>query len=380
MPMNPQGGGPWGGRGGGGGGRGPWGGGGGGSGGGSTPPPDIDEMVRKSQERLKSMLPGQGGGRRLLLILVGVAVVLWLATGFYRVNSDQQGVILRFGEWVATTGPGLHYHWPAPIETALTPQVTKVNRIQIGFHTVGSSERDVAEESLMLTGDENIVDIDFSVFWRIKDAGHYLFNIQNPEGTVKKAAESVMREVIGQTPIQVAFTEGRMEIAQRTRKLSQEILDSYQSGIEITQIQLLTVDPPEPVIDAFNDVQRAKADLERLRNQAEAYRNDIIPRARGESEKIIQEAKAYQEQEVNRAQGDAERFTQVLSAYSVAKDVTVKRMYFETMEKIMGRVNKVILDSGATAGGGSGGPEGVVPYLPLPEIAPKGARTSGGSQ
>ena len=309
--------------------------------------------------------------------MVLVLLAIWLGSGFYRVNSDQQGVVLRFGEWTRTTAPGLHYHLPAPIESARTPNVTSINRTQIGCRSVGETQtgsgaqRDVSDESLMLTGDENIVDIDFSVFWRINDAGKYLFNIQNPEGTVKKAAESAMREVIGQTPIQVAFTEGRLEIAQRTQRLLQELLDDYGSGIAITQVQLLTVDPPEPVIDAFNDVQRAKADQERLRNQAEGYRNDVIPKARGRSTEIIQQAKAYREEVVNDAKGDAQRFDQVLAAFQTAEEVTAKRLYLETMEEVMGRVNKVVVGEEVSG-------SGVLPYLPLPEL--KAKNTSGSSQ
>ncbi len=379
MPMhNQSGGGPWGGGGSGGGG--PWGSGGGpwgpsggrggnngGGGGGGPQPPDIDEVIRKSQEALKKIIPGGVGGGRGAILLVLVAIALWLASGFYRVLPDEQGVVTRFGAYVATTLPGLNYHLPYPIEDVLTPKVTRVNRAEVGFRTAGDNARpDLArglpDESLMLTGDENIVDINFVVFWVIKDAGQYLFNIRDPDSTVKAVAESVMREIIGQTKIASALAEGRGAIEVRAQSDIQKILDDYQSGIQITQSQLLKVDPPQQVVDSFRDVQRARADQERLRNEAEAYRNDIIPRARGEAEQLVQEAEAYKQEVVARAQGDADRFDNVYTSYSKAKDVTVRRMYLETMEEVLGNANKVIID------GGAAGASGVVPYLPLPEL------------
>ena len=360
MPWKQQGGGP-------GGGQGPWGraGGGGGSSGGQ--PPDFEDLLRRGQDRIRRLVPGGLGSRRGILFVALGVVALWLLSGFYRVQPDEQGVVLRFGEWVRTTPPGLNYHLPGPIESVLTPKVTRVNRIEIGLRSVGEGARnlptrDIPEESLMLTGDENIVDIDSTVFWVIKDAGQYLFNIRNPEATVKLSAESVMREVIGRTPIQSALTEGRNEIEEATLRRVQELLDSYGAGIEMRRVQLLKVDPPGPVIDAFIDVQRARADLERLRNEAEAYRNDILPRARGEAEKMIQGANAYREQITNQAQGEAERFLKVLASYRLAKDVTKQRIYLETLEEVFRGMNKVVIDSSA------GGASGVVPYLPLPEI------------
>ena len=272
----------------GGGGGGPWG--GGGSGGGGPQTPDFEELLRKGQDRIRRFIPGGLGSGRGIILVILAAIALWLLSGFYRVQPDEQGVVLQFGKWVRTTPSGLQYHLPGPIESVLTPKVTRVNKIEIGLRTFGDSGRgsqvrDVPEESLMLTGDENIVDIDFTVFWVINDAGKFLFNIRNPEATVKLAAESAMREVIGQTPIQSALTEGRQEIETATYEGVQRLLDEYGSGIEVRRVQLLKVDPPSQVIDAFIDVQRARADLERLRNEAEAYRNDILPRARGEAEK-----------------------------------------------------------------------------------------------
>ncbi|EWY41452.1 membrane protein [Skermanella stibiiresistens SB22] len=372
MPWSNQGGGggggPWGPPPGNGGGNNPWGR-PGGSGGGGPQPPDLEDLLRKGQDRFRRVMPGGFGSGKGIAIAGAVVVLIWLFSGIYRVEADEQGVVMRFGEWVRTEQPGLRYHIPAPFETALTPKVTRVNRIEIGYRSgVGDSrrtgsDRDVTDESLMLTGDENIIDIDFTVLWVIKDAGEYLFKIRDPETTVKKAAESAMREVIGRTDIQPALTEARQEIENSTRQLLQAMLDDYQAGIEITQIQLAKVDPPAPVVDAFNDVQRARADRERLRNEAEAYRNDIIPRARGEAERLIQEASAYREQTVSLAQGDAQRFLSVYDAYSGSREVTARRMYLETMEQVLRGTNKVIID-----GNGENGGNGVVPYLPLNEL------------
>ncbi len=327
-----------------------------------NPPPDLEEMLRQGQNRLRTMLPKNLGPKAIGLVILAL-LTIWGLTGFYSVQANQQGVVLRFGEYVYSTSEGLHYHLPYPIETVIKPNVTRENRIIIGFRQIGDNpdaRRDVAEESLMLTGDENIIDIDFAVIWVIKDAGDFLFNLRNPESAVQLAAESAMREVIGQTPIQVALTEGRQEIETRTEDTLQSLLDEYEAGIQIRRVQLLKSDPPAEVVDAFNDVQRARADRERLRNEAEAYRNSIIPEARGQAEQLTQEAEAYREEIVNRAEGDASRFDAVYEAYSVAKDVTTQRIYLETMEEVLGNVDKVII--------GTEGGSGVVPYLPLPEL------------
>jgi membrane protease subunit HflK len=296
-----------------------------------------------------------------------VLAVGWGLSGFYRVQPDEQGVVMRFGAFSHTTQPGLNYRLPWPIESHTTPRVTRINRVDIGF--VGAQDggitggrvmaaRDVLEESLMLTGDENIIDIDVAVFWRIRDAGEFLFNTRNPESTVKTAAESVMREVIGRTPIQPALTEARAQIEQEVRRGAQAIMDQYKAGIEVTQVQLQKVDPPAQVVDAFRDVQRANADRERLRNEAESFRNDIIPRARGEAERMSQEAQGFRESQVARAGGESARFLSVLSAYELARDVTTRRMYLETMEEILRRNPKVIVDDRL---------QGVVPFLQLGE-------------
>ncbi|MEW5704220.1 MAG: FtsH protease activity modulator HflK [Pseudomonadota bacterium] len=329
-------------------------------------PPNIEDLLRQGKDRFRSLFPG-GGARGFLLALL-VLFAIWLASGFYRVLPDEQGIVLRFGAWVQPTRPpGLHYHLPYPIERVETPKITRVNRVEIGFHSVsdlgsGGALRDVPEESLMLTGDENIVSVNFTTFWLINDAGKFLFNVRSPAETIKAASESAMREIIGQTPIAQAFAEGRQKIERETHALLQTILDSYDSGIEITQVQLQKVDPPAEVIDGFRDVQRARADLERQRNEAEAYRNDILPRARGEAERNIQEAEAYKQEVVARAEGDASRFLAVYNEYRKAEQVTEQRLYLETMEGILQNVEKIIVDS--NIGGGSG----VVPYLPLPEV------------
>ena len=356
--------------------QGPWGGGPRGPGGGPTPP-DVDELIARAQAFLRGLLPpGLGGGRGgrghfsggnalslLLVLLLGV----WLLSGFYRVEPDEQGVVMRFGAYSRTTFPGLNYHLPWPIESVLLPAVTRINRIEIGYRSApdvirtqgrGDANTDVPPESLMLTGDENIIDIDFAVFWRIRDAGAFLFNTRNPAYTVKSAAESVMREVIGRTPIQPALTDARARIEEGVKTGVQAILDAYGSGVEITQVQLQKVDPPAAVIDSFRDVQRANTDAERMRNEAESYRNDIVPRARGDAAAVIAEADGARQASVAASTGQAQRFLSVLKAYNAAKDVTMQRLYLETMQEILTKTPAVILDDRL---------QGVLPLLPLSE-------------
>jgi membrane protease subunit HflK len=360
-------------QGGGGGGGGPWGSGGGpwGSGGGpwggrggGFQPPNFEDSLRRLQNFLKRWLPGGGlGGGRGWILGIIIVVLLWLLSGFYRVEPDQEGIVLRWGAFDRKATPGLNYHLPSPIEEALTPTVTRINRIEIGYRTNQSVSRttEVPEESLMLTGDENIVDINFTVFWLVKDAENYVFNIRNPETTVKAATESAMREVIGHTEIASALAEGRGKIETDTQALAQGILDYYGAGIEITQVQLQKVDPPGPVIDSFRDVQSAKIDQQRAVNEAEAYRNDVVPRAHGDASRIDQEAQAYKAQVVLQAQGDAARFQSVYQSYAASEDVTARRLYIETMESILKNTNKVVIDKAASG-------SGVLPYLPLPAI------------
>ena len=344
---------------------------GGGNGSGRGPiPPNIDEIIKKIQEFINKFLPGnKSGGLLPIILVVSILIVIWGLSGLYRVLPDEQGVVLRFGKFTSTTQPGLNYHIPYPVETVLTPKVTKVNRIDIGFRSETDSGfgstgvADVSEESLMLTGDENIVNIDFSVFWVIKDAGKFLFKIQDPAATVKAAAETAMREVIAKSKLQSILTEGRSIIEVETQEIAQSLLDEYESGIQITQVQTQKADPPDQVIDAFRDVQAARADMERAKNEAEAYQNDVIPRARGEAAKILQQAEAYKKQVVAKAEGEASRFIAIYNEYALAKVVTKERMYLETMERVLADIDKIIIDKNVSSG--------VVPYLALPELKKK---------
>jgi modulator of FtsH protease HflK len=373
---------PWQQQGGGGsGGGGPWGSGsGGGSGGGRGGPqtPDFDEMLRKGQEKFKGMMPGGfGSAKGIVLIALGL-LVLWMFSGIYRVTPGEQGVELLFGKFVKQTNPGLHFWFPAPIGSVGTPNVDRTNTISVGFRGTGASQgasiRDVPEESLMLTGDQNIIDIDFVVQWRIKSARDFLFNIREPEKTAKLAAESAIREVIGQTSLEDALAKERQRVEDKTQILLQKILDSYGAGIFITEVKMQKVDPPQPVIDAFNDVQRARQDKERQQNEAETYRNDILPKAKGESQRVIQQATAYRERLIKEADGEAKRFLSVYEAYKGGKEVTIRRLYLERMQQVLRGANKIIIDKNASGG------QGVVPYLPLNELQKRssGTATQGG--
>jgi membrane protease subunit HflK len=346
MPWSNQGGGPWGT--------------GGGSGGG--------------KEKLRSVLPGGNLGGKGLGLIVLAAIAIWGLSGFFRVDPDEKGVVLRFGKYVRNAEPGLNYHLPYPIESVLTPKVTRVNRIDIGMRLVedlrrGTTMRDVPEESLMLTGDENIVDVDFSVFWLVKPdgAGDYLFNIQQPEGTVKAVAESAMREIVGRSTLQPILTT-RQPVETAVQELMQSTLNKYGAGITITQVQLQKVDPPSQVIDSFRDVQAARADLERAQNEAQTYANKVVPEARGKAAQITQGAEAYREQTVAEAKGATSRFLKVYDEYKKAPDVTRQRMYLETMERLFGGTDKIIMDSGASGG--------VVPYLPLDQLMRRPQQTT----
>src|SRR2546430_1838529 len=349
MPWSNQGGGPWGS------GKGPWGSGPQSSG---PTPPDLEELLRRSQDKLKTVLPGGNLGGKGFALIALAALAIWGFSGFFRVEPDELGVVLLFGKYVRDAKPGLNYHLPYPIESVLTPKVTRVNRIDIGMRLVedlrrGTTIRDVPEESLMLTGDENIVDVDFSVFWVVKTDGasQYLFNIQQPEGTVKAVAESAMREVVGRSNIQPILTGARQGIETGVHDLMQKVLDDYSAGIQVTQVQLQKVDPPSQVIDSFRDVQAARADLERAQNEAQTYANRVVPEARGRASQVIQSAEAYREQTVQEAKGQTSRFLQVYEEYKKAPDVTRQRMYLETMERLFGGTEKVIIDSGAGQGG-----------------------------
>lgn len=334
---------------------------------GQQPSPDLEEILRKSQDRLKQAMPGgrSSGPFLFLLLLLGAAVIGYL--GFtVTVKPDEQGVVLRFGKYDRTLLPGLNFRLPPPLEQVYLPKVTRVNTIVIG----AQGTRDIRAESLMLTGDENIVDVDFTVLWQINDAKNFLFNIQNSRTTVKAVAESAMREVVGTSLIQPILTQDRAKTEDDVRKLIQETLDSYKAGILITEVQMQKVDPPKEVIDAFRDVQAAKADQERVQNEAAAYRNRVVPEARGEAERILQAAKGYKDQTIAEATGEADRFLKVYDEYRKAPEVTRKRMFLETMERVFGSTDKIIIDP---AKGG----QGVVPYLPLNELRKSGSATGG---
>ncbi|MCK5555381.1 MAG: FtsH protease activity modulator HflK, partial [Alphaproteobacteria bacterium] len=328
--------------------------------------PDLEDLLRQAHDRFGNMFnsksPGDGlKGIGIIFILI---LVLWLGTGFYRVQPGENAVLLTFGKWTSTRGEaGLGYRIPWPVQTVTKVDVAFDRRVIIGFQERGVSGKisDISSESQMLTGDENIVDIDFVVMWKISDAKKYLFQIREPENTVKKVSESAMREIIGRSQIQKALTEGRADIEVRCKDLMQRMLDDYQSGIVINTVQLLRVNPPSSVVDAFDDVQRARTDRERIKNEAETYRNDIVPRARGEAQKLLQDAEAYKEAVLSKAKGEAGRFLSVYKAYVQSKDVTTRRIYIETMQRIMQNSKKVIVSSS-----GNGGT--ILPYLSLDQL------------
>ena len=365
-------------------------------------PPDLDEMLRRAQERLRGWLPGGSGGSRGVLVLVAVGLIAWALSGFYRVEPDEEGIVMTFGQFSGTRQSGLNYHFPYPFQTVLTPKVTTQNSIEVGMRTTAGgarqvSSREVPQESLMLTGDENIVDVNFSVVWVIKPANgatgqpsgaaNYLFKIQNPESTIKAVAESAMREVVGRSRLQQILTEGTPETdvslpppvpgappievvkpkedvqsaavtAAAVRDLMQKTLDSYESGVDIAQVQLQKIAPPGEVLSAFREVQVAQADRIRDTNNAQAYANRIVPEARGKATQTIQIAEGVKATSVADAQGQASRFSQVVAEYKKSPDVTRERLFLETMERVFGGVDKVIIDSKAAG-------QGVVPYLPL---------------
>ncbi|MFZ5731630.1 MAG: FtsH protease activity modulator HflK [Pseudomonadota bacterium] len=380
MPWKNQGGGsPWGP-----GPKGPW---------GSGPqsqgprPPDLEDLLRRGQDKIQNMLPGGHiGGLGVIVVILG-ALAIWGLSGFFRVQPDELGVVLRFGKHVRTVQPGLNYHLPYPVETVLLPKALRVSTLNVGMRVLddprrgGTTVRDVPEESLMLTGDENIVDVDFTVLWRIKPdgVGNFLFNIQNPEGTVKAVAESAMREVIGRTNIQPILTGARNATEAAVQELMQKTLDSYQAGVLIQQVQLQKVDPPSQVIEAFRDVQAARADQERVQNEAQTYANRVVPEARGRAAQILQNAEGYKEQAVAEAKGQSARFLSVYEEYKKAPDVTRQRLYLETMERVLGGAEKLVLDPGQ---GGSG--SGPVPFLPLGDLlnrrAPQQQQQSGANR
>jgi membrane protease subunit HflK len=366
MPWNQNGGG-W--KGGGGG---PWGQGPGG-GGNAGPPPDLEELLRRSQDKLRQAMPGGAGvlGTLIFLFLIAAAVGYFGFT--VRINPDEQAVVQRFGKFDRELLSGINFRWPYPVEEVTVVPFTRQRQVEVGFNIpsgggfFGSGRAPArSEESLMLTGDENIVDVNFTVFWNVKDAPAFLFNLRNlgngtdANGNVKAVAESAMREIIGQNDIQPILTKSRQEIEEAVKKLIQRVLDSYNAGINVTQVNLQKVDPPAEVIASFRDVQAARADQERARNEAEAYANRVVPEARGEAQKILQDAQGDRQKAIAEARGRTERYLKVYEEYQKAPQVTRRRMYLDTLEKVLGSVDKIIIDDKAAGG--------IVPYLPLGEV------------
>ena len=268
----------------------------------------------------------------------------WLASGFYQVQPSEQGVVLRFGRYVDTTDAGLHYHLPYPIEDVIKVNVTQERSINLGSAENRDYRNNAFTESHMLTGDENIVDINLTIVWKIKDAKNYLFSMRSPDATVSVAAQSVLREIVGQSEMQPIITGDRGKVEDETKDELQRVLDEFGAGIQIVRVKLQKADPPREVVDAFNEVQRAKADMERFKNEAEAYRNEVLPKARGKAAQILQDAEAYKATMINKAQGEADRFASVYAAYKAGKEVTVKKMYLEALEDVLQKSNKVIVD------------------------------------
>ncbi|HVX35410.1 MAG TPA: FtsH protease activity modulator HflK [Hyphomicrobium sp.] len=378
MPWSNQGGG----KGSGGGGGGPWGGGpwGSGSGGGGKEPPDLDEILRRGQDRMRRVMRGGGGGGgggaggigggvpRTFLFLLGLLLLAGVAFYgfFYRVNPDEQGIVLRFGKYERWEGPGLHWRWPYPIEEVRLPKVTQQRTIEVGAARSTIGARD---SGLMLTGDGSVVDVRFVVFWRISpdksengDTGveQFLFNIAQPETTVREVAESAMREVVGQSSLQPLLTGGRQQTQEEVQKLMQKTLDYYRAGIKIDQVQLKEVDPPEEVIGSFREVAAAAQEKETLIKQAQTYADQVTPRAHGDADRIIAAAEGYRDQTVAEATGQAARFLKVYDEYKKAPDVTRERLYLEMQERVLAGADKIIIDQ-------KNGP-GVVPYLPLEQL------------
>ncbi len=349
----------------------PWGQGpqGGGNGNGQTP--DFEDMIRRGQDWLNSLMPGGSMNGRGAVLIALAALVLWLASGLYTVKPDEVGLNLLFGRYVGSTQPGLNYNLPYPVGSVIRPSVTTVNTTEIGFRSgegrARNAQRDLAEESLMLTGDENIVDINFAVQWQVNPAkaADFVFNIQEPETSIKAVAESAMREIIGKRNIQAILTTERGAVEADVRQLMQDTLNAYGAGVEVRLVQLQKVDPPAQVIDAFRDVQAARQDQDRARNEAETYASKVVPEARGEAARIQQEAEAYRERVVAEATGQASRFSQIYAEYKKAPAIIRERMYLETMERILAGSEKTVIDQNGAS------QQGVVPYLPLGDFQKK---------
>jgi modulator of FtsH protease HflK len=340
--------------------------------GGNSGPPDLDELWKRFNQQLSGMFGGKGGGtpsggsdmggnvRGLAGMLIGLAVLVWVATGFYIVDAGEKGVVQRFGQYMESTGPGAHWRMPWPVESSRVVNVDGVRTIEVGYR--GKSKN--LQESLMLTDDENIVDLQFAVQYNLKSAEDFLFvnryeNLEDGEDVVRQAAETAMREVVGKNKMDFVLSSGRTEIAAQVKRLMQEILDRYKTGISISQINMQNVQAPEQVLAAFEDVQKAKQDQDRLKNEAQAYSNDVVPRARGEAARLLQEAEGYKQQVIANAQGDAARFSQLLVEYQKAPAVTRQRIYLDTMQQVMNNSTKVVVDQKGS---------GNLLYLPLDKL------------
>jgi membrane protease subunit HflK len=316
---------------------------------GATGSPDLDQIVRNIQRRLSGLFGGGGGGGGgstfgIGLILL-VAVGLWLLSGFYVVQQGERGVVLRFGKFQQATVAGLHWHLPYPVESVEKVNVDKVSTIEIGYRSdARGGRRKVPREALMISGDENIIDIEFAVQYRIKDASAYLFNVRDPEATIGQATESAVREIVGQSTLDFALTEGRVSVSRDARKLLQEILDRYNTGIYIVTVETQKAQPPDEVKPAFDDAVKAREDEQRLKNEAEAYANDVVPRARGAAARLLQEAEAYKASVIARADGDARRFNQIYTEYAKAPAVTRERLYIEAIEQVLSSTTKIFID------------------------------------
>jgi len=342
--------------------------GGGGGGGGNQGPPDLDELWRNFNQRLAAIFGRRGGGaggeppglRQLgggVGMLVGLVLVVWLASGFYIVDASQRGVVLTFGKYSETTDPGLRWRLPYPVQSHEVVNISQVRTIEVGYRNNVKSK--VLREALMLTDDENIVDIQFAVQYTIKDPEDYLFNVRRPDETVLQVAESSFREIVGRSSMDFVLYEGREEIASRAEKLMQDILDRYQTGVLISKVTMQNAQPPEQVQAAFDDAVKAKQDQERVKNEGQAYYNDVVPKARGTASRLTEEASGYRQRVVAYAEGDASRFKQILTEYTKAPAVTRERMYLETIQQIMTSTSKVMID--AKAGGN-------LLFLPLDKI------------
>ena len=360
--------------------------------GGNAPRPDLDALLRQSHARMRGMMGNAGGGneKRTALAIFGIFVLVWVASGIYRVNSDELGVVLRFGEYNRTTNPGLNYHLPYPVEQVVIPAVTSINKVEVGyrgnavenpsvrtskmaFDSMGSGSPQ-NREGLMLTEDRNIVDIDFEVQWKIDEAApeKFLFNMRDPELSIKSVAEAAMREVIGRNTLDDVLTTAQSQIAEDTKSIMQQIFNEYDAGVQIIAVNLSRPDVPQPVIDEFQDVKRAEQNKETAESVAEGYRNELLPKAKGEAAQMEQDALAYKAKVTADAEGDVARYNSIYKEYLLAKDVTKRRMYLETMEAVMKDMPKMIIDPSARGNGGA------VQMLPVP--TPKATTTTGGAQ